>query len=342
MALTRDDFAKILFETMIPENLPHNERRQRTAPVLATASRLLPDKLYRYRPISDNTIGAFQNDRLYFSSADYYNDVFDCLIFTNKESLLTGIRCQLNSEHMEKVIEERQQQIEQLNGTPYYNEYIDMLSPKNRAKTIEEFIEMVSDEADRLQAYFRSVARTICLTEEVDNSRMWGTYADNSKGFCLEYQFDSVARFSCFTQNDECFDGSARLFPIIYRSTALDGTDFMDTVLLNHFSRRFMRNHQFLNDDLLFTTKVAITKDAKWADEKEWRILASYTGQNIIDDKIASYVRIKPSALYLGIDMEPDKEVLLTKIAKDKGVLIYKMKRASDGSFGLKYEPVLG
>lgn len=33
----------------------------------------------------------------------------------------------------------------------------------------------------------RTSVLTYCLAEESDNAALWGTYADQSKGFCIEY-----------------------------------------------------------------------------------------------------------------------------------------------------------
>lgn len=44
------------------------------------------DYLFRYRVPSGNTIEAFNEDRLYFSTPENFNDPYDSLFYIDKES----------------------------------------------------------------------------------------------------------------------------------------------------------------------------------------------------------------------------------------------------------------
>lgn len=52
-----------------------NEDRLKLASVIR-----YPEKLYRYRPMSLNSLEALKDNKLYFSTANYYDDPFDTFI----------------------------------------------------------------------------------------------------------------------------------------------------------------------------------------------------------------------------------------------------------------------
>lgn len=44
------------------------------------ATIIYPQKLYRYRPVTTSTLEALNSNKLYFSTANYYDDPFDTFI----------------------------------------------------------------------------------------------------------------------------------------------------------------------------------------------------------------------------------------------------------------------
>lgn len=53
---------------------------------------LYPDKIYRYRAITTSTIDALQTNKLYFSTANYYDDPFDTNIMIDMEEIRNKAR----------------------------------------------------------------------------------------------------------------------------------------------------------------------------------------------------------------------------------------------------------
>ena len=43
----------------------------------------LPKYLYRYRPVNMKSLEVLRNNRLYFSSVNYYDDLFDTFLHIN-------------------------------------------------------------------------------------------------------------------------------------------------------------------------------------------------------------------------------------------------------------------
>lgn len=48
-----------------------------------------PEKMYRFRSINTNTLEGIRQNRLYFSSADKYDDSFDTLMYINQDKLVS-------------------------------------------------------------------------------------------------------------------------------------------------------------------------------------------------------------------------------------------------------------
>lgn len=120
----------------------------------------------------------------------------------------------------------------------------------------------------------------VCLTSQWDSRLMWAHYADEGKGFCIEYEVDWGKQQPDF-----------RYVPVQYISEApqLCITEAMFTP------------HQFLY-------RVLATKHADWAYEQEIRLVClTGKGQNVkIDPKfvritelIAGYAMPEPMQLHL-------------------------------------------
>ena len=50
---------------------------------------IFPDKFYRYRYVSIRNLNAIAENKLYFSTSNYYDDPFDTFIYINCLSCIT-------------------------------------------------------------------------------------------------------------------------------------------------------------------------------------------------------------------------------------------------------------
>ena len=85
-------------------------------------------------------------------------------------------------------------------------------------------------------------AFVFCLSETPYSNPMWGNYADNHHGFCIEYDVEKL------------LESRALLMPVIYSDVPLDASELID------------RPVEFESiAPLLF-------KDSDWEYEREWRL----------------------------------------------------------------------
>lgn len=117
-----------------------------------------------------------------------------------------------------------------------------------------------------------------CFSEDHDNTLMWSHYADEHRGFCVEYDL------SLLDQNNPVLD---HIFPVVYSTKRRIKTNISAIAKeLRQLNRDIEENNTHDDDGYLSnTTPLFFSKGMAWAYEKEWRIV--YTKAQIyeIDEK---------------------------------------------------------
>ena len=72
------------------------------------------------------------------------------------------------------------------------------------------------------------------------------------------------------------------------------------------------------------SSKIALYKSNEWKAEREWRLFCTSTHPEFQFEKHPCIVK-KPNALYLGKNISSIHEKILTDIAKEKKIKIFKM-----------------
>jgi hypothetical protein len=143
--------------------------------------------------------------------------------------------------------------------------------------------------------------RIACFTSSPFSLAMWGgSYANESKGFCIEYSVDS--RFP------EYLKLCAHIFPVIYSVKRDDVTD----LLVNCKDKR--------DSDEVFGARYfngVLRKSIDWFMQDEWR-LVFYHRNKEGDNYCCPFFKI--SKVYLGERMEESKQIEISSICKEKGI----------------------
>lgn len=144
--------------------------------------------------------------------------------------------------------------------------------------------------------------RKICsFSERKDNILMWSHYANNHKGFCIEYKFSDLLR------------SSGLLMPVIY-------------------SKKLPGKSEPINIEVIFT------KSIDWEYEHEWRIIDYNTRENNEYKETFSLINvpIKPESIYLGCNIENSVKEYLIKYCKNNKIKIYKSEKSKE-NYGLVF-----
>lgn len=154
-------------------------------------------------------------------------------------------------------------------------------------KTIEEHAEELKKPISSFVNFNEIAKRDIyvfSMTEDYDSDTMWAYYANNNKGFCIEYDYNKIQ-----TLPVEKKKLLINLYRVIYKDE-FEEYSFVD------MQKYFMTGSQDkgllkkAGRDILEKT---ITKLSKWKEEKEWRIfLCNLDNNNKIYTDIVSGIII--------------------------------------------------
>jgi hypothetical protein len=183
-----------------------------------------------------------------------------------------------------------------------------------------------------------------------DIIEMWSHYADNHKGFCVEYDISSLSEpvtlelgireFYGENHNERSryLDERVRavtvggLFPVIYTANRIN----IPTTKLRKIKVRMTRELNLDGDIDGILFKTYIVKSAKWSYEKEWRLILDGNVCSFFDNKIP-FPFIKK--IYLGCRMDSDNINILMEIAEELKIEVVMMKM-DDKKFILEEEHI--
>jgi hypothetical protein len=155
--------------------------------------------------------------------------------------------------------------------------------------------------------YMKDTAKVSCFSERNDSIPMWAHYADEHKGFCVEYDiYDQAKELIHF------------LFPVLYTDKISDVTKELSKGVVG------------------WGIKPAIIKSRDWSYEKEWRFITSTPPDPPYKGVHVNFFPIK--GIYLGTDIEDEHENKLIEIAVIKNIPIYEMKM-SETKFSFESRP---
>ena len=307
-----------------------------------------PNKFYKYRTCSRNNINNLQEGKAWFSSPTSWNDKIDCTILLDLEEFCRNYETNPQLIMLQSIkgivrIIEKKLGIRIKNGD---EDFINAITLFNDNGTLnnegKEYLKSNCNEFE-LQQYnvyqnqinelFKSIPfenaikqilyfndniknsiNAYCLSMSGDNNTQWSRYADEEKGFCIEYTLP---------QNiDNPF--VANLYPIIYEEK--EEVDFIELFmeLLN-----IGVNHENLFESEVLRKAILslLTKEPKWASEEEWRIILSKKEypNNLIDFNFAT-------AIILGKDINLYNKRRLINIAKEQNLKVYQRKMNATNS----------
>lgn len=279
--------------------------------------------LFRYRNEDENSINAFEDNKLYFSIPDYFNDPFDSVAYINQKNLKSRIEKDLD-EHM----------LEYLNNAT--NQLFSLVTSFNRGKLYElskdedirnDFFRMVTDLTVCLKHKITQNCKIICFSEKYLSNLMWAHYSNYHKGFVLGYTQDDIRNASIFDENNLLIEKKIKLKKIKYSEFMVDTYNFAYKVL-PMFGK-------IESDSASLLIKMLTTKMQEWGYEHEWR-LCSWP-DNIYNMDLAHYINIVPRCILLGVRMDKLERERIIKIAKKKKIDIFDVEcDSSEDQYKLK------
>lgn len=281
-----------------------------------------PRFLYKYRPFDAHTYDMLEKGYVFLCPADKLDDPSECDVDFSIDDLYDMGSDRIKFKCIERILEDirpyTSEEIYQLarstifrcvtpNGLVQRNFLLDNIldiqegMPDVDFAPIVNFLANIPNKLDEPQTkeYFEkllSLAHSakkkmgICSLSEIKNLQdMWSNYADQSRGYCIEYDMQEYRDLGL-------------LYPVKYQDgrennivTCIVGT-FVGQMI------HFISNGQAQSDASQYM-RLFLTKDTKWDYQKEWRLLGD----------AAEKLPAPPiHAIYLGKNMpEQDKRQMM-------------------------------
>lgn len=149
----------------------------------------VPKYLYRYRSVNTNSLEALRTNKLYFSSANYYDDPFDTFLHINTEKLrdefLSAFR---TAESTETVIKGAKPIIENVLS----KEQMEQMTVENVTSALSNgFVNDFLRSVLALRNEVKKDTWSVCFSENGVNETLWLKYADQHKGFVQIYDLEN-------------------------------------------------------------------------------------------------------------------------------------------------------
>ena len=269
----------------------------------------LPNSIFKYREVGKRSIQNLEEDTIWLADPSSFNDPYDCshavdfnkvqkansLDFFNQLLEKQKDKINLSDETLEKL---------KLAEDPY-NELLELIFSQQAPEVVTAFKNVQQKMLEDLSRSGSSLVSTsfkLCSFSECNDSiLMWAHYADNHKGFCIEY--DLV--------NSPVNDPRRRsLYPTIYSRKMFDATEH---IMKKRDSEDFNSSHLTLG---------SLVKAEEWNYEKEWRLVFPFG----IMDKAQAFKFGVPKMVHLGARISEDDQVKIIEICKRKNIPVQKMK----------------
>lgn len=283
----------------------------------------IPQFLYKYRPFDKFTFDMLDKGYVYLCPANLLDDPSECTVdfswrenYDEKREELTANTLDfiLNLIKPYSAIENSQIAEDALKDikTPdgfIKKDYLQQLSPVlqqlgsgQNTDFVMSIIKTMTDSFDKPEvhkyiekklglAFGARESMGICSLSELKESEdMWQNYASNSTGYCIEYDMRQYKHLPL-------------LYPVVYKD--LRETNIVRILIaeiIGEVIRTFSQGK--LNADRSQYVQLFLTKDTKWAYQKEWRILG---------DACQQLAAPKINSIILGKNMrEEDKSKMIT------------------------------
>lgn len=284
-----------------------------------------PQLLYRYRSVNLRSLEALQENKLFFSSANHYDDPFDTYLridWNKVKSVIAGI--DLKSP---EVFTQFKTLCENLNIS---TDLVESLREKFENLKMDDLLVSFGNMIEKnIRPKIRQNSFSICFSENPCNENLWLKYADNHTGFCLIYNPYDNDSWLCGKQ-DKCqncvvANASKSLYPVYYSKEQYDGTQYAIAQAWFTFICKGLKNMElaqsFIQNVPMHweSEKVTLIKHKCHEYDEEWRITLGAAPSG------SACLRWIPYGVILGLRTGFTEEKLIIRAAMQAGIKhIYK------------------
>lgn len=247
----------------------------------------IPQKLFKYRTFDkDGHWEEWTQGRVFCNNPLNFNDPFDCMLSFESTSYSKTVRdvCFDVLKNRGIILSAAEN-----NSLKTDKEPINALATILEKKSIhvnQNYLSKIA-KPKSFKSMLQKMLSVTCFSEKNDSLLMWSHYAQQHRGFCIEYDFSDDPEISEF------------LFPVVYSN------------------KKTIVNTGVHDVDCL---KAALCKSEEWQYEQEWRYInmlkSTFENSN---ERTIPYFDSPISAIYFGVNAaQADIDRLLTLIVKNQ------------------------
>lgn len=282
-----------------------------------------PMKLCRFRSVNQNTLQQLQENKVYFSSADYYDDPFDTYFYMNHAE----IRRQL--EQLEWLMgnctdEELCDGFDQMYGGNINRKIISLAIEDARKHPFD--YQQLEKKISQIKHNIQKQVFSVCFCDDPKNETLWLKYADNHRGFVLNFDMTDSKIFPHKGEKDTCDDkyvylnNPPNIYPIYYSNQKYDATKYAIGVQALSMIPPCMEKanphiYQQQKNALLWEIeRISLIKKKCHENDQEWRMLCPFVGP------LRPVIDMKPTSIALGLRTPEYERRLVISAAKVAGI----------------------
>ena len=278
-----------------------------------------PMTLCRFRSVNQNTLHQLQENKIYFSSANYYDDPFDTYFYINHAE----IRHQL-------------EQLVWLLGNCTDEQLCDGFDQMYRGYISREILSLAIEDARKNPLDYQQVEKkianikckiqeqvfSVCFCDDPKNETLWLKYADNHRGFVLNFDMSDSKVFPHKGEKDTFDDryvylkNPPNVYPIYYSDHKYDATKYAIGVqalsmISSCMEKANPQKYQQQKNVLLWEIeRISLIKKKCHENDHEWRMLCPFVGH------LRPVIDMKPTSIALGLRMPEYERRLVISAAK--------------------------
>lgn len=287
----------------------------------------MPKHLYRFRPVTINSLESLRTNTMYFSTADYYDDPFDSYSYIDWDYVSKQLQDAYNDttklQTMAKSIQET------------FNIPADNIITAIKNTPFDQWISCSTTILEESRKEIQKRQLSICFTEQCNNEVLWLKYASNHKGFALEYHISD----DFLSINDSITPSHYFLYPIYYSNQKYDASEYAKNVayqLLAMYSHPFLKSYILYNLPVLnwHYERIGLIKHKCHEHDKEWRILYPVIMPSPEIEKQRPKMERKPSSVIIGVRTGISEKNLIISLAKEASIpRIHQLSIDKNGKF---------
>lgn len=277
-----------------------------------------PKQLCRFRSVTEHSLQQLNENKMFFSSANFYDDPFDTYFYTNVKRFMPFY------EMMRKALDDGNvdtiNTLRQLATTVGLNPDVFVSGLFNSSL---DFPILQGKMAD-VRSFIQKGLYSICFCEDPYNETLWLKYAANYSGFVQIYDMEDQDTFLCGKEDvcKNCISEKIRpnIYPVYYSDNRYDATKYAFGVLVLDGIRRQPNPALAALDKYIYSAlmwepeRISLIKKKCHEYDQEWRML-----HPIMSDQ-RPCIKMKPCKVIIGLRTTDEDSEQIIIAAKNAGI----------------------